>query len=96
MVDEFRAEELSTRCGKNLVIYTSDPQKVENTVIELFPDAKYTRTPDNAVSISGHIEDAGIINQGLVNAGVMVNALIPEGENLEAHFLRLMGGETHG
>jgi len=95
MIDEFCADELATRCGKNLVIHASDPQKVENVVKELLPEAKYSRTPENSIRIVGHVENAGQINQMLVNSGVTVNALIPEGENLESHFLRLMGGKTY-
>jgi len=96
MVDEFRAEELASRCGKNLVIHTNDMQKTENIISELLPDAKHTRTPENYIRIAGHTEDAGRINHALVNAGVTVTALIPEGENLEDHFLRLMmGGKAH-
>jgi len=61
MVDEFRSDELATRCGKNLVIHTSDPQKVENVLKELLPEAKYSRTPENAIRIVGHVENAGHI-----------------------------------
>jgi len=95
MVDEFRSDELAIRCGKNLVIHASDPQKAENVVKDLFPEAKYLRTPENSIRIVGHVENAGKINQILVGAGVTVNALIPEGENLESHFLRLMGGKAY-
>jgi len=92
MVDEFRADELNVRCGKNLLIYASDPQKTENVVNDMFKDTRCTRTPENSIRIKGHIEDAGRINELLVRAGIIVNALIPEGDNLEDYFLRLMGG----
>jgi len=95
LVDEFRADELSSRCGKNLMIHVSDPQKAENVIKEMFADAECTRTPENSVRIKGHVEDAGRINTLLVEAGVIVNALIPEGEKLEDYFLKLMGGKQY-
>lgn len=95
MVDEFSADELSTRCGKNLVINASDPQRVENVIKEMFRDAQCTRTPENSIRIKGHVEDAGCINRTLVEAGIVVNALIPEGDKLEDYFLRLMGGKVY-
>jgi len=95
MVDEFQANELSGRCGKNLVIHTSDAQKTENVIRDIFSDAEYTRTPENSVRIKGHVEDAGYINNRLVKEGVMVNALIPEGDKLEDYFLELMGGKAY-
>lgn len=95
MVDEFHANELSARCGKNLVIHASDPQKVENVVSDMFKDAQCTRTPENSIRIKGHVDDAGRINKILIEAGVIVNALIPEGDKLEDYFLKLMGGKAY-
>lgn len=95
LVDEFQANELSVRCGKNLVIHANDPQRVENVVTEMWGDAQCMRTPENSVRVKGHVEDAGRINKLLVEAGVMVNALIPEGDKLEDYFLRLMGGKAY-
>ncbi len=95
MVDEFQASEISSRCGKNLVIYTSDPQKSEDVIRSIFSDAQCTRAPENSVHIKGHVDDAGRINEQLVKAGVQVNALIPEGDKLEDYFLQLMGGHRH-
>jgi ABC-2 type transport system ATP-binding protein len=95
MVDEFHADELVSRCGKNLVIYSDNAQKVEEIVGNLFINAEFERTPENAVRIKGHVEDAGCICNQLVNQGVTVNALIPTGEKLEDYFLKLMGGYSY-
>jgi len=92
IVDEFRAEEISTRCGKNLMIHASDPRKAEEVIGRIFNDARCERTPENAVRLKGHVEDAGYINEQLVGGGIRVNALIPEGEKLEDYFMRLMRG----
>jgi ABC-2 type transport system ATP-binding protein len=91
LVDEFGADELSVRCGKNLIIHANDPQKVENVVSEIFTNVKCVRTPENSIRVKGHVEDAGRINKAIVEAGVVVNALIPEGDKLEDYFLKLMG-----
>lgn len=95
MVDEFQADELAGRCGKNLVIHADNARKVEEVVSRIFIDAQFERTPENAVRIKGHVEDAGHINNQLVSEGVMVNALIPEGDKLEDYFLKLMGGHRY-
>jgi len=95
MVDEFQANELSGRCGKNLVIHASDPQKTENIINSMFSDAGCMRTPENSIRVKGHVENAGLINNQLVKEGVTVNALIPEGDKLEDYFLKLMGGHKH-
>ena len=95
MVDEFQADELNSRCGKNLLIYASDPKDAKEIIDRMFTDAKFEQTPENAVRLKGHIEDAGLINEQLVKAGITVDALIPEGENLEDYFVSLMGGKKY-
>jgi ABC-2 type transport system ATP-binding protein len=95
MVDEFNADEIASRCGKNLLLHTDNPKKTEEIIKEMFKGTEVKRTPDNAIRLSGHIEDAGQINNQLVKAGITVNALIPEGEKLEDYFLKLMGGHKH-
>jgi len=95
MVDEFQANELSGRCGKNLVIHASDPQKAENIINSMFGDVPCMLTSENSVRVKGHVEDAGLINSQLVKEGVTVKALIPEGDKLEDYFLKLMGGYKH-
>ena len=92
MVDEFRAEELAMRCGKNLLLHAGDPGQARSIIKEMLPDADISLTPENSLRIKGHVEDAGHINKTLVEAGIMVSALIPEGEHLEDYFLRLMAG----
>ena len=95
MVDEFQADELSGRCGKNLVIYANDMRKVEEVVGRMFNGVQFEHTPENSIRIKGHVEDAGRINKQLVDEGVTVNALTPEGDKLEDYFLKLMGGHKH-
>jgi len=91
MVDEFRADELATRCAERLVIRTSDQQKAENIIKEMLPKAQCTRAADNSIDIIGHINEAEHINKKLVESGISVSALIPAGERLEDYFLKLMG-----
>ncbi|MCL2885034.1 MAG: ABC transporter ATP-binding protein, partial [Oscillospiraceae bacterium] len=95
MADEFQADELAGRVGKNIVIYTDDARKTQEVIGRMFAGAEMQQTPDNAVRIKEHVEDAGRIVKQLVAEGVTVNALIPEGENLESYFLKLMGGAPH-
>jgi len=92
LVDEFSAEEVAGRVAKNLLIETADAAKTPEEIGRLLPDARLQSTPDQGVRITGHVEQAGEINKQLVQAGVTVKALIPEGQSLESYFLKLMVG----
>lgn len=95
MVDEFLADELPSRCGKVLEIHTNDPHKTEKVISEMYNGLTCERSSENSVRMVGHVEEAGKINRILVEAGIVVNALIPQGENLEDYLLRLIGGKVH-
>lgn len=92
IVDEFNSDELVKRCSKNLVLHTSDFEKTKMLLQENYPNVTYQRRPDFSIALEGMTEEAAKINYLLNTNGVMVDALIPEGENLEDHFLRLMRG----
>ncbi|MCL1993852.1 MAG: ATP-binding cassette domain-containing protein [Spirochaetes bacterium] len=100
MIDEFSAGELPERLGKNLVISCSNPQKAQSIVKNLLPAAVCTPcigTPGagNSIRIEGHADQGWRINKTLVDAGLRVNSIVPKGETLEDHFLRLIGGKTN-
>ena len=95
MIDEFRADELSARCGKKLAIHTNDLIKTEKIVKGLFPEAQYTHASESSIEITGHVEDAGKINKVLIESGITVNALVPKGETLEDYLLNLLGGQVN-
>ena len=95
LVDEFSSDEVAGRIATTILIDTDDPVKTQAVIQDLHPDAQMQQTPDQAVRLTGHVEDAGQINTRLVQAGVTVKALIPQGESLESYFLKLMVG-GHG
>jgi len=96
LVDEFNAEELSQRCRENLVLYTNDPHKAARVIKEYFPNINPQHTADGTLLIEGHVEKAGLISKALVEAELIVNGVVPKRENLEAYFLKLMGGHGNG
>ncbi len=95
MVDEFQADELSSRCGKNLLIYSNDAMKTKEIISRMFSNVQCEKMFEDAIRLKGHIEEAGSINTKLINAGITVKALIPESESLEDYFMSLMGGKKH-
>ena len=95
LVDEFSAEILAQRCEKSLVLYINDPQKAARVIKANFSDVKCQLLPDSTLLIDGHVEKSGLISKVLVEAGIIVNGVMPKGENLEDYFLKLMGGRQH-
>jgi len=92
MVDEFRADDLSERCGKNLVINTSDPAKTQEIISRMYEKAAFEQASENAVILKGHVNDAWNINEQLVRAGIKVNTLASDGKSLEDYLMGLMVG----
>ena len=94
LIDEFHADELAVRCGEALTIHANDIQKAETVLKGMFPEVCCTRTSEDSFQIKGYVEQAGQVNKSLVEAGITVKALIPEGDSLENYMLNLMGGKV--
>jgi len=92
MVDEIQTEELNKHCGKNLLINVSNTIRAKEIIRQMFSDVQFEQSPENSVRIKGYVSETGHINKQLVNAGITVNSLVVESENLENYFFRLMGG----
>ncbi|MCL2783320.1 MAG: ATP-binding cassette domain-containing protein [Propionibacteriaceae bacterium] len=92
LVDEFQSDEIAGRVGRNIVIDADDATTTQQIIGRMFPGVRMEQTPDHGIRVFGHVDDAGAINKQLVMAGITVNALVPQGENLESYFLKLMAG----
>lgn len=95
MVDEFQASELEARCGQNLLLYTNNNEKACQVLKSMYGSVKLEHTDDAGLRLPGRIKDAGVINTEMNREGLVVNTLMPEGQNLEDYFMNLMGGKQN-
>ena len=94
LVDEFSAADLESRCKSSLTIKVDDVKKACDVLENILQTKNYKIQPDNTLSLFDFLEESGKVNAELTKNGVMVESISPAGQDLEAYFLTLMGGET--
>lgn len=92
LVEEFSAKELDSRVKHYLHIRTDNYEKAQHILAEKFDIREGRMLEDNSLCIYEQLENAAVINQALVQNGVMVSYLAVEGQDMERYFVERMGG----
>lgn len=95
LIQEFSKEELEVRCKRCIKIKVDDVQKATN-ILEVDCNTKnYDVLPGNSIRLFEYLDNPGYVNAQLSKQGVMVESINLLGEDLEAYFMELMGGENN-
>ena len=95
LIEEFGAEELKSRCRRCLKLVVDD---VERTAAILEGTCRITNfdIPEpQVVRVFEGLETSWRLNRELVQGGVNLKESYLAGQDLEAYFMDLLGGETH-
>ena len=92
LVEEFSADELDSKVKHYLHIRTDNHEKTQRILAEKFNIQGGKMLEDNSLCIYEQLENAAVINQALVQNGVMVSYLAVEGQDMEKYFVERMGG----
>jgi ABC-2 type transport system ATP-binding protein len=93
MVDEFAAVELEDRCKKCISIEVDDTKKATYVIENIIKSSDYKVYSQGKICIYDCLDQVPQINKALVMNDVMVSSIGLEGSDLEAYFVKLMGGE---
>ncbi|MHC6180013.1 ABC transporter ATP-binding protein [Clostridium sp. JNZ X4-2] len=92
LVDEFQAVELEERCKKCLVIAVNDSEKATYILKNNMESEDFKVFDEGKICIYDCLDIPEQINKELVENGVLVSEICLEGNDTEAYFLKMMGG----
>lgn len=92
LVEEFRAEELENRAKHYLHITVNDCERARQILAEKCHVTECRILEDNTLGIYEQFENAAMMNQALVQNGLLVSYLAVEGQDMEMYFVNRMGG----
>lgn len=95
LVDQFTADDLSTRCREYINVAVDDVQKAKMILSEHINEDEIQMIEPNRVQIYNHTNEIARVNRILVEQGVEVSYLGTDGQDLESYFMRMMGGEQN-
>lgn len=93
LVDEFAAVELDNRCKKCLSIIVNDSDKAAYIIKNKMKSIDYKVFDQGKICIYDCLEISAQINKELVENDILVSSIAIEGNDIEAYFVKMMGGD---
>jgi ABC-2 type transport system ATP-binding protein len=92
LVDEFKASELEERCKKCLTIEVDNLEKAAYIIKNNIKSTDYQIFDQGKICIYDCLEIPAQINKELNDNGILVSSICLEGNDTEAYFVKMMGG----
>ncbi|OKP98917.1 ABC transporter ATP-binding protein [Paenibacillus sp. P46E] len=92
LVDEFEAAELENRCKKCISIEVDDLEKAAYIIKNNIRSTDYQVFDQGKICIYDCLDISAQINKELIENGVLVSSICLEGNDTEAYFVKMMGG----
>jgi ABC-type multidrug transport system ATPase subunit len=93
LVEEFDARQAETQSQRRLEVRVSDPERALELLRAVVATGNVRLREDRALELTGAAVEPAVVARMMVESGVQLHALCPIREDLEAHFMRLTGGE---
>lgn len=94
LLEEITQEELMKRCSERIEIFLENP-RAALVVLDRLGIENYQVVDNEHLFVFEKLEESGLLNQELVNVGILVKEMKITNEKLETYFLGLTGGATH-
>ena len=95
LIDDFNRDELETRCQRCLKLVVDQPKKAAMLIETLLDTDNYDILPENTIRLFDYVNQSGLVNRELNQNGILVESITPVGQDIEAYFMSMMGGEDH-
>lgn len=95
IIDTFSKEALDTQCRKCLKIVVDQPQRAATLIETLLGTTNYDLLPGNTLLLFDYLDQGGLVNRALNMNGIIVESIMPVGQNIENYFMSMTGGEIN-
>lgn len=95
LVENIAAADLTEKCRRRLAVRVNDTGKASAILENVLSCTNFEVLIDGTIQLGEFLDAPELVNQTLVQNGVLVSELRLSGLNLENYFLDLIGGEKH-
>lgn len=92
LIDEFESKDLETRCKRYISLKVNDTNKAAYIIKNNIKNAAYKVFSEGIIHIYDYLDKPDQINKELVENGILVSHISLEGDDIEAYFIKKMGG----
>lgn len=95
LIEEFTAKELDERCTSNLTIKVDDAQKAADVLRTKLDTDKFKIVDDKTIELYEFLNEPGKVNSILAKNEILVETISKNKADLEAYFMKAIGGKTN-
>ena len=92
LIDEFASKDLEMRCKRYISLGVNNTDKAAYILKNNIKSTDYKVFNDGRIHIYDYLDKPDQINKELVENGVLVSHIVLEGDDIEAYFIKKMGG----
>jgi ABC-2 type transport system ATP-binding protein len=94
LIEQIADKELEDKCKKLLHIKVDDAAKAVVVLNTKLQTTNFKVLPNNIIKLYDYIDNAGKVSKVLSEEGISVEEIMPMGDDLEAYFAKVVGGEV--
>ena len=93
LIEEITDSELDDKCKKLLHIKVDNAAKAAVVLNTKLQTRNFKVLPNNIIKLYDYVDNAGKVSKVLFGEGICVEEITPMGDDLEAYFAKVIGGE---
>lgn len=93
IIEELSLEELNSKCKKYVHIKVDNAASAAVVINKELGTLCYNVLPNDIINLYDYLDETEVVTEVLVKAGIKVKEIMPRGEDLEAYFSKIVGGE---
>lgn len=96
LLEQLTVQELNEKCQQFIHIKVDNPNKAATIIETKLNTKEYEVMPDGTIKLFKYIDTPGKVSTLLTTEGLVIEAFMPMGEDLETYFMNRIGGVNHG
>ena len=95
LLEQITLAQLDERCKTHLSVKVDDAPRAVSLLETRLSIKKYEVMPGNVIKIYERLDESGTVSKELIMGGILVEDMTVKGDDLEAYYMRLIGGKPH-
>ncbi len=95
LIEQLSSKELDEKCKRHIYIKTNDATKAASVIETKLQSTNYQVYPNQAVKLYDFLDDSGRVTSTLSAAGILLQEISVQGDDLESYYIQMIGGKSH-
>ncbi|WP_040205338.1 ABC transporter ATP-binding protein [Neobacillus jeddahensis] len=96
LLEQLTLDELNAKCKQYLHIKVDNTEKAATIIETRLKTNDFEVMPNGVIKLFDSIDESGKVSSILVNENLVIEELMPMGQDLESYFMKRIGGIHHG